>query len=163
MAIIKAVSSKSRRMYSIKLMIKHVTEEENTISKICESFNCRSDDIYQDMKDTKKIWGKTEGRQYYHFIQSWSPEESLSINTAFEIGTQLAYHIWGDQYEFLIASHETEKGIHNHIIVNSVSWETGRKFNNTRDVLRNLKSTSDALCLSNGLSVIKRKNKQLEE
>lgn len=149
MATIKAVSSRA----SIGNAINYVTKTEKTEEKICEYLNCSSSDPIQAMKETKELWGKTDGRQYYHFVQSWSAEEQITPELAHKIGVETARKIWGEAYEVVVATHIDREHIHNHIVVNSVSWETGKKFNNTRNVLRSIKDYSDELCAENGLSI----------
>ena len=149
MATVKAVSSRA----SLVNAIKYITSSEKTNEKICTSFNCSDPDVIQSMTDTKYMWKKTGGRQYYHVVQSFSPEENITSEGAHALAVKLANHIWGDEYEYVVATHIDRDHIHSHIIANSVSFTTGKKFNNTRRVLEDAKEFSDQCCRENDLSI----------
>ncbi|WP_312336304.1 relaxase/mobilization nuclease domain-containing protein [Anaerospora hongkongensis] len=109
------------------------------------------------MQTTKEQWGKTEGRQYKHYIQSFAPGET-NREQAHEIGLK-----WAEKnfqgYEVVVGTHADKEHIHNHIIVNSVNFESGRKIQVTKKDLEHFKSVSDELCRENGLSTIDRTQK----
>ena len=105
------------------------------------------------MLDTKQAYGKKEGVQYYHVIQSFKPGE-VTPELALEIAREFAEeHLPG--FEAVIAVHVDREHIHAHTIFNSVNAETGRKYHsNARSYYSQIRATSDRLCREHGLSVI---------
>ena len=150
MAIIKRIASNS----SLKAIIKYVKDIEKTNDKIIGGKDCTSTNVLYKMSCTKKVWGKTGKRQYHHIVQSFLPGEVAS-ELAHSIGIELAEKGFA-AYEVLIATHIDRDHLHNHLIINSVSFVDGRKYTGTRDSLIDLKDKSDELCREYGLSVIEK-------
>lgn len=156
-AIIKAVNSRA----SIAHAIRYITRKEKTEKKLIGGFNCIPRYALEDMKRTKKVWGKTDGRQYKHFIQSFPPEEKITLETANEIAGKLVEESSLFQgYEVCYATHRDREHIHTHIIVNSVSFEDGKKFRYSKRQLQDLKDLSDQVLKRYGFSVCK-KNQEI--
>ena len=151
MAIIKAVNSGT----SLAHIMAYVDKKDAlTSGKDC------SDDRHQalhEMYRTKKLWEKCGGRQYKHYIQSFSPEESkqLSAQIVNEIGLK-----WAKQnfpgHEVFVSTHTDRGNTHNHFVVNSVNFETGQKIHLEKIVLERFKTLSDEICVRHGLSVLSR-------
>ena len=148
MAIVKAVSSKA----SIGKAIKYVTKPEKTEEKLISGIECSPQTAIQEMMATKEMWGKTEGRQYKHYVQSFKPDEDITPEKAHELAKELCKDRFKG-HEVLIATHTDRDTIHSHIIVNSVNYETGYKLNRSKHDLAQMKEYSDELCKANGLSV----------
>ena len=105
---------------------------------------------------TKEIHDQQDGRQYKHYIQSFKPGETTP-EQAHEIGKQWAKENFGDKgYEAYVGTHIDKDHIHNHVIVNSVNYETGEKIHLSKKDLENLKDRSDDLCKENGLSTLQK-------
>jgi len=116
--------------------------------------NCIDKYAYQQMLATKQRFGKTGGNLAYHAYQSFAPGE-VTPEKCHEIGVQLAKTIWGDRYEVLVTTHINTGCLHNHLVVNSVSFADGKKLNNNYAMyFNNLRAESDRLCCEHGLSVI---------
>lgn len=98
------------------------------------------------MRATKKSWGKTGGRQYKHFVQSFSPDENITPEEAHTIAEELV-NKWDKfkGYEVCFATHTDRNHIHSHIVVNSVSFENGKKFNYSKRELQQFKELSDKI------------------
>lgn len=148
MAIIKAVNSRS----SLRTAINYITQSEKTNERLISGFNCSAESVVDEMMITKEIWNKTDGRQYKHFIQSFSPEENINSEQAHRIASQLVQEQFNG-YEVILATHCDRTHVHTHIIVNSVSFENGQKFQQSKSDLQNLKDYSDKLCMEQGLSI----------
>lgn len=151
MAVIKAVSSRA----SIGTAINYVTKTEKTEEKLVSGIDCTPPTAIDEMKATKELWNKTDGRQYKHFVQSFAPGEQVTRAQAHQIALELAQERFKG-YEVLIATHKDKEHIHSHIIVNSVSFEDGRKFQQSRADLQQLKNHSDEICKKQGLSICKK-------
>lgn len=150
MAVIKAVSSRA----GIKTILNYVMKEEKTEKKLLSCLNCTPDMVQEQMKFTKRLWGKNGGRTYKHFVQSFAPEENIDPVQAHQIACQLAASRpeWQD-FEVLIATHEDKKHIHTHFVVNSVSCVDGHKIQQSKAELQAMKDYSDQLCAKNGLHI----------
>ncbi len=122
--------------------------------KICyvSCLNCNDDNPYDDMKDTKDYYRKNDGVLAYHGYQSFK-EGEVTADVAHEIGVKFVEEMFKD-YEVVVATHQNTNHIHNHFIVNSVSFKTGKKYNNNRTNLAKLRHISDSLCAEYGLSVL---------
>lgn len=153
MAVIKAVNSKN----SITGIIRYVVNEEKTEDKLISSINCMSDTAEEEMKMTKESYRKTTGRQYKHFIQSFHPDDDINTVKSNKIGLEWAEKVFGD-YEVLIVTHQDKEHIHNHFIINSVSFKDGSKFRYSKYDLENFKKESDIICERENLSVIRKKS-----
>ena len=150
MAVIKAVSSKA----GIGQALDYVTKDEKTEKKLVSGLNCEPDTAKDEMQATKELWGKTEGRTYKHFVQSFAPEEKIEPEQAHCIACQMAAKRpeWKG-FEVLIATHQDKDHIHSHFIVNSVSFENGHKLQQSRADLQNMKDMSDEICRQQGFHI----------
>ena len=137
-------------------MIEYATNDDKTVTVKKEyktALNCDLENAYQDMVQTKKRKSSTGGRLGYHIIQSFKPGE-VTAEEAHQIAIKLCKRSFND-YEVVIGTHTDKKHIHSHIVVNSVSFITGKKYrDSTRDLFEGIKATSDDICREHGLSVI---------
>ncbi|MBQ5966830.1 MAG: relaxase/mobilization nuclease domain-containing protein [Clostridiales bacterium] len=127
--------------------------------KLVYGMNCSEQDPYLDMMTTKKLYGKTGGRMYYHLDQSFSPDEKITPEQAHKIAIEFAEEQFKG-YEVLIATHVDAHHIHSHFVVNSVSFENGLKYHSSKDNIRQLREASDTICLKHGFSVVKPKEQK---
>lgn len=125
------------------------TEKQFYVSGI----NCIPDIARQEMLLTKKQFGKEGGIVAFHAYQSFKPGE-VTPDQAHALGKQLARELWGDRFQVLIATHLDKSHIHNHFVLNSVSFIDGKRYNDCKTTYALLRSTSDRICLENSLSVI---------
>ncbi len=125
------------------------TEESCYVSGI----NCLPHRAYKDMMQTKKIHEKTGGILAYHAFQSFK-EGEVTADQAHSIGLKLAEEMWGDKYEVIVTTHQNGKCIHNHFVINSVSFEDGKKYHDSNENYALMRSLSDSLCQEYGLSVV---------
>ena len=150
MATIKAVSSRCR----INSILDYVTKEEKTDLQLLSGMNCSPETVYDEMQATKEVYGKTGGRTYKHFVQSFHKDENIIPEQAHEIAQVFADQCKQFQgFEVLIATHKDKKHIHTHFIVNSVSFEDGHKFRMNKNELQEMKDLSDQLCRQRGLYI----------
>lgn len=118
--------------------------------------NCNEETALQDMIFTKGRFGKTRGILAYHGFQSFA-EGEVTPEQAHEIGVKLAEELWGDKFEVIVSTHVNTNHIHNHYVLNSVSFVDGKKYRNNRRTYALMRRTSDDLCREYGLSVIEEK------
>ena len=141
---------------SLDDMLEYATIDEKTVTlnkAYKTALNCNLETAYQDMMATKERKNATGGRLGYHIIQSFKPGE-VTAQDAHEIAIELAQRSFGE-YEVVIGTHIDKDHIHSHIIVNSVSAFTGKKYRDTaKDLFDGIRETSDRLCREHGLSVV---------
>lgn len=148
-------------------LVDYAADPEKTEMRLYEScINCQSmGSAYKEMMSTKEKWGKKDGVQGYHIIQSFKPGE-VTPEQAHSIGMEFAQKLFGDRYEAVVATHLNKHHLHNHIVINSVSFVDGKKYHsNQKSYFQMLRTESDRLCQQHGLSVIKpqAKGKQYPE
>ncbi len=151
MAIIEAISSKA----NLKTIINYVTQDKKTKANLITGKDCLAESSLEEMLYTKELYNKNNGRQYIHIIQSFDPKDNLSADQVHNTGIRLAKKFNG--YQVLVATHIDKKHLHNHLVVNSVSFENGYKIQMSKKNLQDLKDYSDKLCLEIGASVIPKK------
>lgn len=155
MAIIEAISSKA----NLKTIINYVTQDKKTNDNLITGKDCLAESSLEEMLYTKELYNKNNGRQYIHIIQSFDPNDNLYAEQVHNTGIKLAEKFNG--YQVLVATHIDKNYLHNHLVVNSVSFENGYKIQMSKKDLQDLKDYSDKLCLEIGASVIpKRENTQ---
>ena len=124
--------------------------------------NCVPQAALLEFMNTKRQYGSTDGRMYYHMVQSFRPDDPVTPEMAHEIALKLAEQIPG--YEIIVATHTDREHLHSHFVINSVSYETGLKYHSNEESLMALRKASDELCMQYGLSVVKpKKQKQKKE
>ena len=134
--------------------LRYVENDKKTDQTMYVSgINCPKQRAYQCMMATKRRYGKLGGNVAYHGYQSFVQGE-VTPEEAHAIGIETAKRMWGKDYEIVVTTHLNTDNIHNHFVVNSVSFKTGRKFeNHIRDHVE-LRQISDAVCKEHGKSVI---------
>lgn len=132
-----------------------VNPEKTEQSFFTAVLNCSSPEhAFREMTETKKRWRKTGGVLGYHFIQSFAPGE-VTPEQAHEIGMEFARRMFGERYEVVIGTHLDKAHLHNHIVINSVSFVNGQKYHSSPESYYNeVRGISDELCCENDLSVI---------
>lgn len=153
MAVIEAISSKA----SIKRIINYVTQDKKTTSDLITGKDCMAESCLEEMLYTKNLYNKTGGRQYIHIIQSFDSKDNLTPNQVHDAGLKLANTFNG--FQVLVATHIDKEHLHNHLVINSVSFENGYKIQVSKKDLQYLKNYSDKICLEMGASVIPKKDK----
>lgn len=136
--------------------ITYATNPEKTEQHFFTSaLNCEScETAYAEMQVTKRRFGKLGGVVGYHFIQSFAPGE-VTPEQAHAIGVVFARRLFGDRYEVVIGTHLDKAHLHNHVVVNSVSFVDGKKYHSSPgSYYFEVRSTSDILCRENDLSTI---------
>lgn len=151
MAIIKFTNSKS----NLKTIINYVTRKDKINENLITGKDCIASSSLEEMLAIKKLYNKTDGRQYIHLVQSFSPKDNITPQQAHLIGVELAKYFTG--FQVLVATHTDKEHLHNHLILNSVNFENGKKFNQSKQEMQKVKDYSDKLCKSAGLGIIKKK------
>ena len=125
------------------------TDERKYVSGI----NCSAAFAYQEMTAVKRKYGERGKVIAYHGYQSFTTGE-VTPEQAHEIGLETARRMWGSDFQVLVTTHLNTDNLHNHFIVNSVSFRDGHKYRNSIEQHRDLREISDAICKEHGLSVL---------
>lgn len=117
--------------------------------------NCLPDTAFEQMEETKNIFNKTGKRQGYHVIISFSPEEKVTAEQAMYVLEHFAKDVLGDDYEAVYAVHTDREHMHGHLIWNSVSMTTGKKYNSPKGNWKNhLQPITNKYCDELGFSIM---------
>lgn len=151
-------------MATIKLS---TTKNANALLKYAEkraevsnSLDCDVDYVRNQFKATREIWGKNGGIQAHHVIQSFKPDE-VDPQQANEIGLKLAEKM-AKGHEVAVYTHTDKDHIHNHLVINSVNYEDGRKFHaHGQEAIDRFRDVSDELCKEHGLSIIEERSAEV--
>ncbi len=141
-------------LHTIDGVVEYAADEMKTEQRSYVScLNCREDTAAAQFMETKRFWGKLNGRVCYHGYQSFKADE-VTAETAHEIGVKLAQELWGDRFEVVVATHCNTGHYHNHFVINSVSFADGYKFYNSHADYVRMREVSDRLCREFAISVI---------
>ena len=124
--------------------------EKRAVEK--SSHNCMPEMAKTQFSCTRDVWNKNNGIQAHLIIQSFEPGE-VTPGVANQLGKELAEKVAKD-HEAVIYTHADKDHIHNHIIINSVNLENGKKLN-MHNALNQVRELSDELCKEHGLEIIK--------
>lgn len=117
------------------------------------TLHCRRDHACEDMQYVKRHFNKTGGNLAYHCVQSFKTGE-VSPELCHQLGVELARRMWGERFQVLIATHFNTGTYHNHLVINSVSYKDGGKFNCDKRAFYRMREISDELCREHNLTVI---------
>lgn len=138
-----------------KILKKHHVESSADIKEYFVSgINCSIKNSLNEMNVVKNRFNKTGGNIAYHGYQSFA-ENEVTPEICHEIGVKMAKKLWGDRFQVIVTTHLDKKHhLHNHFVLNSVSFVDGKKYNDCKATYRHMRDTSDELCREYGLSVI---------
>ena len=143
---------------SVKKTISTDDENIEILERFVSGINCSVDSARDEMFLIKKQYGKDDGIMAFHGYQSFA-EGEVTPEQAHEIGVKLANELWGERFQVLVATHlDKEKHLHNHFVVNSVSFSDGKRYYRSKKDYYNMQKASDRLCREYGLSVIEKTN-----
>lgn len=163
MATVIFIKESKQTPSAMRGCIRYCVQEKKTVDENGRQYvggvNCLGQHAYEEFMATKNLYGKASGTYFYQYVQSFLPGEIQSYEEAHRIGLEFAGKSFPG-YEVLVATHldaHDDSGVqrvHNHFIVNSVSFEDGRKIHFTPNTLQELRKISDDICRDHGLSVL---------
>lgn len=127
--------------------------DEISNQRLISGVNCDGENAFAEFLATKKSYKKTDGMNFYQYVQSFSPEENITPHQAHEIAIEFAEKAWTG-YEVLVATHCDAQHIHSHFVINSVSFENGKKLRQNPNTLKSLRALSDEICRQHNLSTL---------
>jgi len=127
----------------------HKTEMQYYVSSV----NCVPEIACEQMIMTKRQFNKEGGIVAFHAYQSFKPGE-ITPDKAHQIGIELATRLWGGRFQVVVATHLNTNCVHNHFVLNSVSFLDGKRYNDCKKSYKAFREMSDQVCCECGLSVI---------
>ena len=155
--ILNIMESESRNPAShLKNALEYIQNPDKTEECVLEgSINCLPDTAFEQMEERKNIFHKTGKRQGYDVIISFSPEEKVTADQAMYVLEHFEKDVLGDDYEAVYAVHTDREHMHGHLIWNSVSMTTGKKYNSPKNNWKNhLQPITNKYCDELGLSIM---------
>ena len=163
MATVIFIKESKQMPSAMRGCINYCVQEKKTVDENGRQYvggvNCLGQHAYEEFMATKNLYGKASGTYFYQYVQSFLPGEIQSYEEAHRIGLEFAGRSFPG-YEVLVATHldaHDDRGVqrvHNHFIVNSVSFKDGKKIHFTPNTLQELRKISDDICRDHGLSVL---------
>ena len=139
-------------------VMKYATNGDKTEKQFfVTGVNCDIATARDEMLIAKAQWNDESEIVCYHGFQSFKSGE-LTPEQAHEVGVKLAEKMWGDRFQVIVATHLNTDCLHNHFVVNSVSFADGKHYHDNKANLRLLRQRSDELCREYALSVIEHPN-----
>lgn len=140
----------------LKEVLAYTTQGYKTNEKeYITGINCEPSTSLRQMMNTKLSYNKMDGRLAFHAVQSFKPGE-VTPDECHSLGVQLAKQMWGNRFEVVVSTHLDKDHLHNHFVVNSVSWVDGKKYDNRKKDIDYFRELNDAICKQHGLNVIEK-------
>ena len=146
-------------------VLRYTQQDKKTLwegQRLVTGWNCTAQSALAEMQLTKERFRKTDGRQYYHFVQSFAETDNLTPQEAHAIALELARREFPG-FEVLVATHIDTDHLHSHLIVNSVSVQDGKKLHQSAADLRAHRLASDQICAAHGLETLPQPEKQVRQ
>lgn len=158
MATVTYIRESKQSISAMKGVIDYCCQDKKVYDEISNQrlvigINCDGENAFKEFMATKKSYGKTDGMNFYQYVQSFSPEENITPHQAHEIAIEFAEKAWTG-YEVLVATHCDVQHIHSHFVINSVSFENGKKLRQNPNTLKSLRALSDEICRHHNLSTL---------
>ncbi len=159
MATLTYIPEHSQHLGAMKRVIDYCLQEQKVYDSESErrlvgGVYCDGENAYAEFVATKTVHRKTDGMNYYQYVQSFSPQEDVSPAQVHAIGLEFAAKAWSG-HEVLVTTHCDTSHWHNHFIINSVAFESGYKLRQHPNTLYDLRALNDAVCEAHGLSTLK--------
>ena len=165
MATFTAVKNRGGGRGALGGVLRYTQQDEKTLwegQRLVSGWNCTAQSALSEMWLTKERYRKTDGRQYYHFVQSFAETDDLTPQEAHAIALELAQREF-PSFEVLVATHIDTDHLHSHLIVNSVSFQDGRKLHQSAADLQAHRLASDEICAAHGLEILPPPQKQVKQ
>lgn len=163
MATVNFIKYKKQSAGALHGVARYVSQAEKVQNldgrQLVSGQNCTPQLADREFQATRGAHRKDSPVWFYHYVQSFSPDEVITGEQAHQLAKEFAAKAWPDS-EVLIATHLDAEHIHSHFIVNAVCWESGKMLRQGPNTLRSLRQLSDELCLEHGFSVLPQQKKK---
>lgn len=159
MATVNYIKEQKQTVSAMKGVIEYCAQDKKvrdptTDRRLVSGINCNGEDAFTEFMATKHAYGQTQGFKFFHYDQSFHPEEEVTYAQAHEIALEFAAKAWPG-HEVQVCTHCDTDKVHSHFVINAVSFETGKKLRQTPQTLKQLRQLSDGICIAHGLSTLK--------
>ena len=134
-----------------------INKDKTDNKKYVTGINCMTDIAFKEMSITKQQFNKTGGILGFHAYQSFKGCE-VTADEAHEIGIRLAEELWGDKFQVIVTTHTNTKNVHNHFVINSVSFVDGKKYYDNKTNYAIMRKVSDNICKEYELQTLEEKS-----
>ena len=163
MATITAINSRHSKSHgSLQGTLNYTMQDHKTVwegEKLVGTLNCVAGSAYREFINTKQMFGKDNGQMYFHFVLSFPDSEKITPKQCHEYAMDFAKRKW-DSFEVVACTHSDNDHIHTHFIINSVSFENGKRFHSDQKLIHDLHELNDRMCLQYGYRVTIRRPKE---
>ena len=163
MATVNFIKYKKQSAGALSGVTRYISQDEKTLDEngrqLVSGQNCTPQLAGREFQATRDACRKDSPVWFYHYVQSFSPDEVITGEQAHQLAKEFAARAWPDS-EVLIATHLDAEHIHSHFVVNAVCWESGKMLRQGPNTLRSLRQLSDELCLAHGFSVLPQQKKK---
>ena len=157
MATVTFIRNKKQSAGALGGVKRYVEQEKKTLdpsgARLVSGQNCTPQFADKEFLATRMVYRKDSPVYFYHYTQSFSPEENITGQQAHDIAKEFAARAWPNS-EVLIATHVDAAHIHSHFIVNAVCYESGKMLRQGPNTLKGIRQISDEICRDHGLSVL---------
>lgn len=167
MPIVRFIKNEKQNPSSMKGSIDYCLQKYKTVDALTgkryvSGINCNGLNAYKEFMTTKLANSANNGRYFYQYVQSFSPKDNVDYDKAHKIALEFAEKAW-QGHEVLVTTHCDRNHIHTHFIINSVSFETGKKLRQNPNTLKSLRKLSDEICTKYDVTPLKPYTKTKEK
>ena len=162
MPIVRFSNNSYQCANGLKQIIDYCTDNKKVIDnsgrKYVSGVNCTAVDPYSEFMLTKKAYPSDnrngqKDRYFYHYYQSFSPNDNVTRDLVHQIGIEFAERAWKNN-EVIVATHLDKDHLHNHFVINGIDLETGKRLRQGPNTLKELRAISDEICLKYGVDIL---------
>lgn len=167
MPIVKFIKNEKQNASAMKGSIDYCLQKFKTVDALTgkryvSGINCNGVNAYKEFMTTKLANHADNGRYFYQYVQSFSPKDNVDYDKAHKIALEFAEKAW-QGHEVLVTTHCDRNHIHTHFIINSVSFETGKKLRQNPNTLKALRKLNDEICVEYDVTPLKPYTKTKEK
>ena len=167
MPIVRFIKNEKQNASAMKGSIDYCLQKFKTVDALTgkryvSGINCNGVNAYTEFMTTKFANSANNGRYFYQYVQSFSPKDNVDYDKAHKIALEFAEKAW-QGHEVLVTTHCDRNHIHTHFIINSVSFETGKKLRQNPNTLKSLRKLNDEICAKYNVTPLKPYTKTKEK
>lgn len=167
MPIVRFIKNEKQNPSSMKGSIDYCLQKFKTVDALTgkryvSGINCNGLNAYKEFMTTKLANHADNGRYFYQYVQSFSPKDNVDYDKAHKIALEFAEKAW-QGHEVLVTTHCDRNHIHTHFLINSVSFETGKKLRQNPNTLKSLRKLNDEICTKYDVTPLKPYTKTKEK
>ena len=158
MATIKFIPESRQSISAMRGVISYCWQEKKVVDnatgqRMVSGISCDGENAFTEFMTTKAAYQKMDGTTFYHYVQSFSPDENITPQEVHTVAREFAERAWPG-HEILVATHCDADHLHSHFVINSVGFQNGKKLRQNPNTLKELRTLNDIICVAHGLSVL---------